>query len=197
MKFFYPLLFLAQSISFSQEKTIQLLVPQKKGATNAVVKVTYQVQHPLLACSTLRALPFPGVRQLIVDGKVSKTVYISNEGVLFEAVHFPFSKTERKRVLQKISLGGSEGVSGDCLPLTEKARDELTTYLGAKYQEELSAEGVFKTVYLLQQKKTFGFDKLQACAFLRASEKSILEKELLTPPELALILKSYCKMGSG
>lgn len=185
------------SASFANEKTIQILTPSKAGEATTIVPVVYSVQHPLLTGGMFRAIPFPGLRQLIVSRKVSKLLYTSNAGELFEALELPLSKTEKRRVLQKIMYGGLEGVSGESLPLAEDSRTELAAYFASKYEEEKSLEGFSKVVFLLQQKKDFNFNREKACAFLKANQQAVLDAGVLTKSALAVLFKSSCSSGSG
>lgn len=190
-------IFVVSSFAVALEKTIQVLTPSRGGIKPIIVSVSYQVQHPLLSGTKFRAHPFPGLRQLIVSGKVSKILYISKAGEIFEILNFPFSKTERRKLLQQVVYGTLEGVSGESLPLSDEARDELALYFISTYQEQPTLEGLSKLFFLLQRNKNTGFDREKACAFLKANQKILMEHGGITQAALDSLLKEKCPVGSG
>jgi hypothetical protein len=185
-------LFLVSGLAPGIEATVQILTPKKVEDKITITAVSYQVQHPLLKGSTFRAHPFPGLRQLIVNRKVSQNIYTANSGELFEVLSLPISKRERKRVLQQIVFEGAEGVRGEALPLGEEAQRELAAYFIAHYKEDATPGNLSKVIFLVQQPKENAFDWKVACAFLRNNQKGVVGMGIITKPALDLVLKNNC-----
>lgn len=170
MQILLGFIFFISASVFGEEKVLQILTPSKKGEKTIISVVSYSVQHPLLKGTTLRAHPFPGLRQLIVAGKVSKNLYTSNAGELFEIINFPISQAETKRVLQQIIYGSEDGVTGECLPLSEVTQDELGVYFSSQYKDDPNLESFSKIP---------GFDRTKACAFLKANKKGMVGSDAI------------------